>query len=67
MYGERTSNLGSPLGYPPHLRWVRLDYLSPGDVLTIGSDQWKVFPVIRKDGGTGQVNSGKYGYAYKVN
>jgi hypothetical protein len=67
MYGERTSNLGSPLGYPPHLRWVRLDYLSPGDVLTIGSDQWKVFPVIRKDGGVGQVNSGKYGYAYKVN
>jgi hypothetical protein len=67
MYGERTANLGSPLGYPPHLRWVRLDYLNPGDVLTIGSDQWKVFPVIRKDGGAGQVNSGKYGYAYKVN
>ena len=67
VYGERTANLSSPLGYPPHLRWVMLDYLQPGDVLTIGTDQWKVFPVIRKNGGTGQVNSGNYGYAYKVN
>lgn len=66
LYGERTSNLSSPLGFPPHLRWVSLDYLNPGDILTLGSDQWKVFPVIRKNGGTGQVNSGTYGYAYKV-
>ena len=67
VYGERTADLGSPLGYPPHLRWVKLDYLNPGDVLTIGTDQWKVFPVIRKNGTTGQVNSGTFGYAYKVN
>lgn len=67
VYGERSANLCSPLGYPPHLRWVKLDYLSPGDVLTLGSDQWKVFPVIRKNGTAGQVNSGTYGYAYKVN
>lgn len=67
VYGERTADLGSPLGYPPHLRWVRLTYLNPGDVLTIGTDQWKVFPVIRKNGTTGQLNSGTFGYAYKVN
>lgn len=67
VYGERTANLGSPLGYPPHIRWVRLDYLNPGDIMTIGSDQWKVFPVIRKNGGTGVVNSDTYGYAYKIN
>lgn len=67
VYGERTANLSSPLGYPPGIRWVKLDYLAPGDVLTLGPDQWKVFPVIRKNGGAGQVNSGTYGYAYKVN
>lgn len=64
---ERTANLSSPMGFPPHLRWVRLDYFTPGDVLSLGGDQWKVFPVIRKNGTTGQVNSGAYGYAYKVN
>lgn len=67
LYGERASNLSSPLGFPPGIRWVKLDYLTPGDVLTLGTDQWKVFPVIRKNGSTGQVNSGTYGYAYKVN
>lgn len=64
---ERTANLSSPAGYPPHLRYVKLDYLNPGDVLTLGSDEWKLFPVIRKNGTTGQVNSGTFGLAYKVN
>lgn len=67
VYGERSSNLASLLGYPPGMRWVKLDYVAPGDVLTLGAEQWRVFPVIRKNGTTGQVNSGTYGYAYKVN
>lgn len=67
MLAERSGGLFSPVGYPPGVRWVNLTYLSPNDVLTIGSDQWKVFPVIRKNGASGQVNSGVYGYAYKVN
>lgn len=67
IYGERTSNLASILGYAPGMRWVKLDYIAPGDILTLGADQWKVFPVIRKNGSAGQVNSGLYGYAYKVN
>lgn len=64
---ERAANLSSPAGYPPHLRYVKLDYLNPGDVLTLGSDEWKLFPVIRKNGTAGQVNSGTFGLAYKVN
>lgn len=67
LYAERTGGLFNPLGYPPGIRWVKLAFLEPNAVLTIGTDQWKVFPVIRKNGGVGQVNSGVYGYAYKVN
>lgn len=65
--GERAGGLFSPIGYPPGIRWVKLTNLAPNDVLTIGTDQWKVFPVIRKNGTTGQVNSDLAGYAYKVN
>lgn len=64
---DRVSSLSSLVGWPPGVRWVKLDFLAPGDTLTLGADQWKVFPVIRKNGGAGQVNSGTYGYAYKVN
>lgn len=64
--GERTGGLYSPLGSPPGMRWVSLDYLDPGAVLTIGTDQWKVFPVIRKNGGAGQPNSERFGYAFKM-
>lgn len=66
MAGARGSSYFSPLGYPPGMRWVKLDYLSPGDILTLGTDQWRVFPVIRKNGGPGQPTSGTYGYAYRV-
>lgn len=65
--GERTGGLYSLLGAPPGMRWVSLDYLDPGAVLTIGTDTWKVFPVIRKNGGAGQPNSERFGYAFKMN
>lgn len=64
--GSRTGGLYSPLGMPPNMRWVALDYLDPGAVLAIGTDQWKVFPVIRKNGGPGQPNSERFGYAFKM-
>jgi hypothetical protein len=67
LYAERSGALFNAIGYPPGVRWCNLTYLSPNDVLTIGTDQWKVFPVIRKNGSAGQVNSSIYGYAYKVN
>lgn len=65
--GERTGGLYSPLGSPPGMRWVAMDYLDPGGVLTIGTDTWKVFPIIRKYGAAGQPNSDRFGYAYKMN
>jgi hypothetical protein len=59
------TGLYSPLGQPPHLRWVRLDHLQPKDVITLGIEQWMVFPVIRRQGGAGQPNSGLMGMAYR--
>lgn len=67
MAGARQSGVFSPLGWPPNIRWVNLRYMDPGATLVLGSDTWKVFPVIRKNGGAGQPNSALYGYAYKVN
>lgn len=65
--GFRGAGFYSWLGQPPNMRWIRLKYLDPGEVLTIGTDQWKVFPVIRKNGGVGQPNSDDFGYAYRIN
>ena len=32
------------LGHVDHIRWVKLTNYNPGDVITLGSDQWKLFP-----------------------
>lgn len=63
----RPSSFYSPIGYPPDLRYVRLDNFNPKDLLTLGTDEWKVFPLIRKNGLLGEPNSGTFGYAYRVN
>lgn len=67
LFADRSGGLISPIGYPPGIRYVNMTYLGGNDILTIGTDQWKCFPVIRKNGASGQVNSGVYGFAYKVN
>jgi hypothetical protein len=38
-----------PIGRIGHLRFVKLANYDPGDVITIGSDKWKVFPWYIKD------------------
>lgn len=63
---ERTPGVFSVAGAPPDFRFVRLDNITPGDVLTIGSDQWKCFPIVRKNGPAGVENSSVYGYAYRI-
>lgn len=53
-----------------HARHVRVDNFEAGDTITLGSDQWKVFPVYKKDASNrspGNVpHSGTYGYAFRV-
>ena len=63
----RPSGFYSPAGYPADMRYIRLDNYNPRDILTLGADQWKLFPVIRKNGVNGEPNSGTYGYAFRVN
>lgn len=65
--GERGAGFYSPLGAPPDMRFVRIDNFNPKDIITLGTDEWQVFPAIRKNGLAGEVNSGTFGYAYRVN
>ena len=66
MAVHRPSGMLTLLGSPRDVRWTRIDNLAPGDIITIGAENWKVFPIIRKTGPSGQENSENYGLAYRV-
>lgn len=66
----RGSSLFSLIGAPKDLRLVNMRNLNPGQIMTIGSDEWYVFPHIQKSlvfnsNGSFVPSSGTYGYAYK--
>lgn len=63
---QRPSGFFTFLGAAPDLRFANITNLLPGELITLGPDTWKVFPVIRKNGVSGQENSGTLGYAYRV-
>lgn len=67
---EATDNLRHPLGFPEDMRYVSVDNFQPGDTITLGSETWQVFPVVRKGsaviGPVGVQNSWRYGLAYRV-
>jgi hypothetical protein len=54
-------------------RFLRIDYINAGDIITFGAEQWKVYPWYKKDasvrngssGGQGVAHSGTFGYAIK--
>lgn len=53
-----------------HARFLRIDNLAPGDVLTLGADHWKIFPLYRKDaaarnGGFAINHTGTFGWAIR--
>lgn len=52
------------VGQVPDVRLVNVTNLSPGDSLFIGADEWLAFPLMAKNGATGQYNSGVSGLAY---
>lgn len=62
----RTGGFFSVVGSPFDLRYISMDNLAPGQVITLGSDQWKCFPIVRKNGASGVENSGGMGFAYRV-
>lgn len=67
---ERPSFKSSLIADLANARHIRIDNLSPGDILTLGSDKWKVFPWYRKDisardGGSAINHSGTFGWAIR--
>jgi hypothetical protein len=66
----RGSNLYSTIADIQHCRYIRIDNLEPEDVITLGADKWKVYPVLKKnaavrDAGGGVTHSGTYGVAVR--
>lgn len=66
VMSSRTSGVYSVVGTPFDLRAVSLDNLAAGEVITLGSDQWKVFPIVRRNGSSGIENSAVQGFAYRL-
>jgi len=66
-FGATGNTFKMYLGYIEHLRFLRIDNYNIGDTITLGADQWKVFPFSQKnaslrDGGIGGL-SGTGGFA----
>ena len=66
----RPSSLYSLVAQPKHARIIRIDNHSPEQTLTIGGDQWRVYPCLRKNssvrnGGQQVFHSGTFGMAIR--
>lgn len=53
-----------------HARYTRIDNYSPGEIISIGSDRWKIYPWYRKDssarnGGNAINHTGTFGWAIR--
>lgn len=53
-----------------HARYTRIDNYTPGQIITLGSERWKIFPWYRKDavnrnGGYVINHSGTFGWAIR--
>ena len=66
------SSLHGYLGFIEHVRLIRIDNYELGDIITLGSDTWKVYPCMQKDtvyrnGSSGVVTdrSGTLGFAVR--
>jgi hypothetical protein len=69
-YFRRPSSMLSLIVDCEHARLLRIDNLTPGDVLTLGSDKWKVYPWHRKNtaarnGGNSIDHTGTFGWAVR--
>lgn len=70
VFVSRPSNLFSPVGTVKDVRFLNIKNFTPGEILTLGSDEWYVFPHIAKtatwdNSSSLVVTSGNYGYAYR--
>jgi len=60
-YKARFENRISLIADLDHARYTRLDHYTPGQVITIGSDRWKIFPWYRKN------ITGRDGFSWRGN
>jgi len=65
IYTVGAENRTRMIGEVKDFRVCRMDYLSPGDSVIVGSEQWRVFPAVERTNNDNQ-GSGMVGYAYKV-
>lgn len=70
-YKQRPSFKSSLVADLENARLLRIDNLTPGDILTLGSDRWKIFPWYKKDaaardGSTTSIDhTGTFGWAIR--
>lgn len=68
LFITRGSSLRSPVGRVPAMRAVNLRNHTPGEIVSIGGDNWQLWPVCARTNTPGDntnTSSGYYGYAYK--
>ena len=70
VYFPRASNKHSLVADLGHIRLLRIDNHAPGDTITLGSDQWKIYPffcknTVERNGGATKQHSGTFGYAVR--
>lgn len=66
----RASLKCSQIGDLAHSRYIRVSNYEPGEVITLGSDRWRVYPWFRKNastpnGGSNITHSGTLGWAVR--
>lgn len=72
IYVKRSGGKHSKVGSIAHSRYARNTNYNDGDIITIGSDQWKIYPMVKKntttpDGGTQIEHSGTIALAVRYN
>jgi len=66
VWAEKASGNWFYAGTVPGVRSVRMDALISGQVITIGSDDWLIVPLIQRNGASGTPNSYTEGLAYRI-
>ncbi len=70
----RSSGGVTIIANPKNARYLRIDNVVPGEIITFGAEQWKCYPFHRKDStarngvawaATGATHSGTFGYAIR--
>lgn len=69
-YKQRPENRMSLIADLRHARYVRIDNYEPGQIITLGSDTWMVFPwhqknIAARNGGSNITHTGTFGWAIR--